>query len=239
MEIILPTSISSRKRESPLSVGGASLVAYWPFDDGSGLVLHDASGNGHDGIIDNATWSFDGIVQGKRCLTFDGGISKVTIAGGAWLPVPPVTINAWSYAIPSDRAFETYRIIGRAFNQASPGSFAFDAEPGVFFYSPELVINQNRTFDVNNRWVMATLVIDVTSISVFCNAEIVETVDAITDFPLSMHDVVIGLGDTQNLGMIGKLSEISIYNRVLGIDELRLLMNSFAQTDGLVAELAV
>ncbi|KAF5413493.1 MAG: hypothetical protein C5S49_08470 [Candidatus Methanogaster sp.] len=36
------------------------LVAEWHFDEGSGSVLADSSGNGNDGVIHGATW-----VEGK------------------------------------------------------------------------------------------------------------------------------------------------------------------------------
>lgn len=45
------------------------LVAEWHFDEGSGSVLKDSSGNGNDGVIYGATW-----VEGKygKALSFDG-----------------------------------------------------------------------------------------------------------------------------------------------------------------------
>lgn len=45
------------------------LVAEWHFDEGSGTVLKDSSGNGNDGTIYGATW-----VEGKyeKALSFDG-----------------------------------------------------------------------------------------------------------------------------------------------------------------------
>jgi hypothetical protein len=46
-----------------------SLIAHWSFDEGSGVVLHDRSGNKHDGTIHGATW-----VPSPRgqALHFDG-----------------------------------------------------------------------------------------------------------------------------------------------------------------------
>ncbi len=45
------------------------LVAQWHFDEGSGSVLADSSGNGNDGVVHGATW-----VEGKygKALSFDG-----------------------------------------------------------------------------------------------------------------------------------------------------------------------
>ena len=52
------------------------LVAEWHFDEGSGSVLKDSSGNGNDGTIYGATW-----VEGKygKALSFDGSIDYVDL----------------------------------------------------------------------------------------------------------------------------------------------------------------
>ncbi|MFQ6120757.1 MAG: hypothetical protein ACE5KE_12850 [Methanosarcinales archaeon] len=44
-------------------------VAYWTFDEGSGNIAHDISGNGNDGSVYGASWT-----SGKvgKALDFDG-----------------------------------------------------------------------------------------------------------------------------------------------------------------------
>jgi len=39
------------------SVSADGLIGYWSFDEGSGSIAHDDSGNGHDGEIVGATWT--------------------------------------------------------------------------------------------------------------------------------------------------------------------------------------
>ncbi|MBW6537513.1 MAG: DUF11 domain-containing protein [Mariniphaga sp.] len=67
------------------------LVAEWHFDEGSGNVLKDSSGNGNDGIIYGATW-----VDGKfgKALSFDGVDDYVDLAS---IPSQtyPLTIEMW------------------------------------------------------------------------------------------------------------------------------------------------
>jgi len=56
-----------------LSMAGntsADLVVHWGFDEGSGSVVHDTSGNGHDGTINGTPQWVPGIVGGA--LHFDG-----------------------------------------------------------------------------------------------------------------------------------------------------------------------
>jgi PGF-CTERM protein len=51
------------------------LVAEWRFDEGSGSVLADSSGNGNDGVIHGATW-----VEGKGSST-PGFAAVVAVTG--------------------------------------------------------------------------------------------------------------------------------------------------------------
>ena len=39
-----------------LAAAQQGLVAHFPFDEGSGTVVRDASGNGHDGAVHGATF---------------------------------------------------------------------------------------------------------------------------------------------------------------------------------------
>lgn len=56
--------------QSPGTPGDTSLVAEWHFDEGSGNLLIDSSGNGNDGIIYGATWTTEG--KFGSALQFDG-----------------------------------------------------------------------------------------------------------------------------------------------------------------------
>lgn len=69
------TSIVLVFATSLTSVAKADLVGHWTFDEGSGTVAFDASGNGNDGTVsDSAEW-----VEGKidGALYFNGTNSQV------------------------------------------------------------------------------------------------------------------------------------------------------------------
>ncbi len=74
------------------------LAGYWKFDDGSGTVAKDSSGNGNDGTLTNmeqTDW-----VNGKigSALSFDSVNEKVSIAPAASLNTPAAfTWAAWIY----------------------------------------------------------------------------------------------------------------------------------------------
>jgi PGF-CTERM protein/uncharacterized repeat protein (TIGR01451 family) len=79
----------------PAGVGAQideGLVAEWHFDDGSGNVLKDSSGNGNDGVIYGATW-----IDGKygKALQFDGVDDYVDLSS---IPSQtyPLSIEMWT-----------------------------------------------------------------------------------------------------------------------------------------------
>ena len=54
------------------------LVGWWKFDEGSGTVAADSSGNGRDGtLVSDPVWRQDGVHNG--CLFFDGAQSHVRV----------------------------------------------------------------------------------------------------------------------------------------------------------------
>ncbi|MCP4614644.1 MAG: LamG domain-containing protein [Planctomycetes bacterium] len=66
-----------------LSMAGqasAELILHWRFDEGSGEVVNDSSGNGHVGTIEGATWAVD---DKGPCLEFGGDGDRVVDESGA------------------------------------------------------------------------------------------------------------------------------------------------------------
>ena len=73
----------------------AGLVAEWHFDEGSGTILRDSSGNGYDGTIYGATW-----VDGKsgKALSFDGKDDYVDVENPDFLSNTAGSISFWVIA---------------------------------------------------------------------------------------------------------------------------------------------
>ncbi len=67
------------------------LIGYWSFNEESGTILHDNSGNGYDGTIDGATWT-TGILGGA--LSFDG-INDYIQFSSPVLNIPSYSVCAW------------------------------------------------------------------------------------------------------------------------------------------------
>jgi hypothetical protein len=85
------------------------LLAHWPFDDGSGTVAHDDSGNARDGQLTGGTWLTDGQFAGA--LHVDDGeyvsvqrfpdvVSGFTVSG--W-----VRLTSYQQTAPNDNQWTT------------------------------------------------------------------------------------------------------------------------------------
>ena len=57
----------------------ADLILHWSFDEGSGDVVNDSSGNGHVGTIEGATWV---VSERGPCLEFGGDGDRVVDENG-------------------------------------------------------------------------------------------------------------------------------------------------------------
>src|SRR5207247_4603079 len=73
--------------------GGTAPIAYWRFEDGSGTVAADSSGNGFNGALVNGP----AFVAGPVCqaLSFDGVDDYVDVANAQALDIFPLTIAVW------------------------------------------------------------------------------------------------------------------------------------------------
>ena len=80
---------------APASMSATTgLVAAYGFDEGSGTTVTDASGNGNNGTITNATWAATG--KYGKALQFNGTNALVTIPDAASLHLSTgMTLEAW------------------------------------------------------------------------------------------------------------------------------------------------
>ena len=76
------------------NVAEEGLVAYWPFDEGTGKAAEDVTGNGHDGKFAGAPKWVDG--KFGTALEFDGEEDHVVVADDAELAIEEnITFMAW------------------------------------------------------------------------------------------------------------------------------------------------
>jgi hypothetical protein len=80
------------------------LIGYWKFDEGSGNVAYDSSGNNNDGVIVNATYSNDApCLESNFSLEFSGTLAP-SVSAYSYVTIPDspslrpnlgLTVEAW------------------------------------------------------------------------------------------------------------------------------------------------
>jgi len=98
----------------------AALVAHWPFDEGSGTVAHDASGNGHDGSFEGSPqWTNPGWNDIGWCLRFGGAGDRATVEPFD-LTGSGITLAAWINVITFQ---DDARIISKSEGSGTPDHY--------------------------------------------------------------------------------------------------------------------
>jgi len=140
-----------------------ALVGYWEFDEGSGTIAHDSSGNGNNGVIHTATWT-DGIVG--KALHFNGVDSWVEVPNSPTLTnLSQITVEAW---IQEDSITAQLKgIVSKCDGKAPPtnaeyflgttenGKVFFETDRGTAIFSVQttpLITEAGRWYHVAGTW---------------------------------------------------------------------------------------
>ena len=205
------------------------LVAYWDFNEGSGNIAKDMSGNGHDGeLIGDTQWTKDGYFGGG--LVFDGAGDEVNIPYHADLNSEVFTICAWANvadggtghrAVISSRADFPQRGFIFYCTPANTWQFWIGAGPNHWksAQGPAVTVddwdhltgtyaNGNHRFYVNGEFAAEQ------KFDIVVNPE---------------EELLIGAGANEtanhNYFFNGTIDEVQIYNRVLTDDEIATVMS--------------
>jgi hypothetical protein len=197
------------------------LVAFWRFDEGSGIQIHDCTKNGNDGTLTVGAW-----VPGVHgsAISLDGGwvgfgtppslriTGDLTVAAFVRASVFPVSTN------------HGY-IVGKTSNVTQAGWRLADATAnGVIFG----VAVDGGTFDVapsstlaTATWVHLAGVIQSGTLSVYMDGNIVGAGDGGTPILASVAELRIGARADGLFPYIGDVDEVRLYSRALSNAEIR------------------
>jgi hypothetical protein len=198
----------------------ANPVAAYSFDEGSGSILHDLSGNGNNGIISNATWSTAG--KYGDALKFSGAAnSLVTIndtptldlTNGmtleAWVDPTSMSAssNGWSAAVAKEHR-----------NSSNPVSYALYAANGS--HSPPtahiLVTNGDKGTQGGsqlspNQWAYLTATYNGGTLRLYVNGTQVSSRNISGNIMETGDPLRIG-GDLAGQMFAGLIDNVRIYN---------------------------
>ena len=202
------------------------LVAAYSFDDGSGEMLTDVSGNNNHGIISGAVWTTIG--RFGTALFFNGISDWVTIDDAPSLDLTTgMTLEAWVYPIAPAPNWSTVLLkeqpaaLVYALYAGSPAN-----RPGVYYFTAfEQGVNGPTELPANT-WSHLAATNDGMMLRLYVNGD--EVASEEISGSLVYSDGVLRLGGNSVWGefFYGQIDEVRIYNRALTGAEIQIDMNT-------------
>jgi len=216
-------------------ITSAGLVGWWKFDEGSGTVAADSSGNGYDGTITNATWETGQLGQ---ALGFDG-TAYVDVPAEAWSTIETqVTVAFWAYGDPDSQPQSNF-ICGafqdpdnnesRALSAHVPwsnGTIYFDTG-GSTTDTYDRISLAGDAADYEGTWTHWALIknADTGDQQIYINGVLWHSGTGMVRPMVGVTKFTIGTKPSLQEGWYyGMIDDFQLYNRALGQDELATVL---------------
>jgi hypothetical protein len=217
------------------AIDDESLVLYLPFNEGTGDITQDQSGNNNDGTVEGAEWT-DSKIGKALFFNFDEGDS-VRVADSDSLDVTSITIEAW--VKPAEDLVAGSMTDAGIVHKWNPGGYLLYMENmwgtsslylphgNVYLRSGEhaewkadvwyhLAVTYDENTGIGKSYVDGVLKSDVTEDGATRDPSPVEG-------PLQANDRELLVGKYNNT-FTGIIDEVAIYNRALTAEEIKLDM---------------
>jgi galactose oxidase-like protein/concanavalin A-like lectin/glucanase superfamily protein/Big-like domain-containing protein/Kelch motif protein len=188
------------------------LVAAWGFDEGSGAIADDRSGNRNAGTVVGAAWTTQGRFGGA--LVFDGTTSRVT--GPSVTLGPAFTLMAWVLN-PTRTAYETMITVGRTRD-------LYLASGAPSFYTGDAEITFGSAI-ADGVWHHVALVSDGTTLRTYLDGAswgVARTIALSAVTGVLQVGAWIQANNTDYFA--GTIDEVRVYNRALAQGEIQTVM---------------
>ena len=226
---VLLGSVIALGAASP-AYGANGLVASWPFDEGSGTVVHDTSGHGSNGVLSGVAHWVSGFAGSG--LSFDGSSGRMRVPESASLdPSSSVTVSAWTRATEPQGSYNY--IIAKGARGCRAASYGLYTGPngGLMFYvASDRGFSYTRSPDGgtavwNGQWHFVVGTYDGSSVRLYLDGRQVGGGVPHTgpiDYNFPDNDLFIGHYSTcPGLDFRGSVDSAQIYNRALTSPEIR------------------
>jgi fibronectin type 3 domain-containing protein/anti-sigma regulatory factor (Ser/Thr protein kinase) len=200
-----------------------SLIGYWKFDEGNGTQAADASGNGNNGTVVDATWT-TGKVGGA--LRFDGVNNYVGLGNGASLNVTGlITLAAW---VKPENISGLRNIISHGYTLSPNGEVILRMNSGKYEIGTWDGAGHGTTFPIPtgdlNTWVHLAGTYDGVAWRLYRNGvQVNATNDATGAVTVNANWAIGARGTGTERFFQGCIDEARIYNRALSSGEIAQL----------------
>jgi len=184
----------------------SGLVAAYPFEDGTGSAVTDASGRGNTGSITGATWTTAG--KFGNALAFNGG-ARVTISDSASLRLTSaMTLEAWVYPSSVTSAWRDvlYKGDDNYFLEATSSNGGVPWAGGTF---GEV---SGPTALPANAWTHLAVTYDGATLRLYVNGAQVSSVPRTGSIATSTNPLQIGGDNIYGQFFQGTIDEVRVYN---------------------------
>jgi hypothetical protein len=203
----------------------SGLVSAYGFNEGTGTVVTDVSGNGNHGTISNATWSASG--KYGAALSFNGSTSRIDIPDSpsldlttgmtmeAW--VRPTTLSAWRTVLMKEQ----------------PAGLVYGLYANSDTNRPSAHVNLGSETDTRgtaqlalNTWTHLAATCDGSTLRIFVNGVQASSRTLGGSILTSASALRIGGNSIWGEYFAGLIDEVRIYNRALTAAEIQTDMNT-------------
>jgi len=210
------------------------LVAHWDFNEGTGSILHDRSGNENHGKIAGAKWVPSGP---GHALVFDGLDDYVDCGAGRSLDIRgPVSLSAW--VRPVAASAKEPGIVGKYFE-----SYALTLYRGGSWWYISSGGNNLKTPLTTGQWHHVAGTFDGREMRIYHNgvecARKESKFKSVKPGKRFLMGCIVADPDTTNLAspgfahMTGSLDEVKVHSRAISLQEVITEFNRQAKSKGL------
>jgi hypothetical protein len=206
-----PVSVTIAYTAAPSPIPTNGLLMWLKFDETSGTIAADSSGNGRDGVLLNGTsWSADGKYGGSA--SFDGVDDSIVLANGNLYLTGDFSIGVWVKLAPGIDGSDA--IVG----QTGQDINFYDAKVRLFSLSesgsPDRIVA--ATAVAADEWTHIAITRSAGILKLYVNGVLDQT--ASVAWTGAFKPMLAGYGNTGHLE--GKLDDLVLYGRALGNEEI-------------------
>ena len=206
---------------------GPGLVAAYGFEEASGTVAGDRSGNNNNGTITGASWTGSGRFGGA--LSFNGTTNWVTANDAPSLRLTTtMTLEAWVFPT----ALSGWRSVLMKERGASGLSYALYANDNVPRPAAYLTVGTTDATVAGvvqvplNAWTHLAATYDAASLKLYVNGVQVSSTPATGTIAVAASPLRIGGNGVWGEYFQGVVDEVRIYGRVLNASEIQVDMST-------------
>ena len=200
-------------------------MAAYGFNEGSGTLVTDLSGNGNNGTISGATWTTSG--RYGNALSFNGTNALVTVNNAPSLQLTSaMTLEAWVYPTTVNSTWQdviykgndNYYLEGTSSNSGHPVAGAIVG--GVY----AAAIGPNSL--TANTWAHLAETYDGATVRLYVNGWQVASHAQTGAIATSTNPLQIGGDSIYGQYFAGRIDEVRIYNLALSVAEIQSDLNT-------------